>query len=358
MRAFYILYSFLQYVLQGIFKFTPLGNLRVSFRDSLASPVNGVYAPPVVVQVEDRDPTGVSLAGINYSGINKNNFGFINRETIAETGWIDLNNRFYMPELMRFGQTDPIIEGQEHLSLYQYGWNNPVLNSDPNGDCPSCPQGAEAAKVYATGAVVNNNDGSWTWTGSEWKDNNASPHSIAAGTQVMPEVTGFWGSVDQFWNGNRRFGDGREVNSEGILTDRYKPITGDPPGIGIGKIGTAIKIGGSFRKILGAYSWSSTRIAQAAKELLNGKTVIKVASRAEAEELFLGLFQGKGFKNTTGMSAKEAKDFIGKASTYHWDDAVDDAGRLMNHSSSNAHGLMKHLQIHDETGKIIRIFFE
>ena len=44
-----------------------------------------------------------------------------------------------MPELMRFGQTDPIIKGQEHLSLYQYGWNNPVRFSDPNGNfCIPC----------------------------------------------------------------------------------------------------------------------------------------------------------------------------------------------------------------------------
>jgi RHS repeat-associated protein len=105
----------------------------------LAAPVNGVYAPPVITQIDERDPTGVSLAGLNYANENKNNFGFINRETIAETGWIDLNNRFYMPDLMRFGQTDPIIEGQEHLSLYQYGWNNPVRFSDPNGDFPCIP---------------------------------------------------------------------------------------------------------------------------------------------------------------------------------------------------------------------------
>lgn len=36
-------------------------------------------------------------------------------------------------------RTDPIIEGQEHLSLYQYGWNNPVRFSDPNGTCPVEP---------------------------------------------------------------------------------------------------------------------------------------------------------------------------------------------------------------------------
>ena len=80
------------------------GNLRLSFRDSLVA-----GKPPVITQIDERDPTGVSLAGLNYANQNKNSFGFINRETIAETGWIDLNNRFYMPELMRFGDRKSVV---------------------------------------------------------------------------------------------------------------------------------------------------------------------------------------------------------------------------------------------------------
>lgn len=130
------------------------GNLRLSFRDSLAAPVNGVYAPPIITQITEQDPTGVALAGLNYANQNKNNFGFINRETIAEMGWIDLNNRFYMPDLMRFGQTDPITEGQENYSLYQYGYNNPVLNSDPNGNCIICPAIPFLPEIVAGATVV------------------------------------------------------------------------------------------------------------------------------------------------------------------------------------------------------------
>ena len=39
---------------------------------------------------------------------------------------------------MRFGQVDPVTATQENYSTYQYGWNNPVLRSDPNGDLPCC----------------------------------------------------------------------------------------------------------------------------------------------------------------------------------------------------------------------------
>jgi hypothetical protein len=45
-------------------------------------------------------------------------------------------NRQFDNIIGRFTRIDPITEGQEHLSLYQYGWNNPILKSDPNGQIP------------------------------------------------------------------------------------------------------------------------------------------------------------------------------------------------------------------------------
>jgi hypothetical protein len=45
----------------------------------------------------------------------------------------------YEPPLGRFTSVDPVTASQESLSTYQYGWNNPVLRSDRNGDCPNCP---------------------------------------------------------------------------------------------------------------------------------------------------------------------------------------------------------------------------
>ena len=75
---------------------------------------------------------------ITRNPLNFNKHQFLNRETQFETGLIDLKNRQYNPQTGRFTSQDPIIDGQEHLSLYQYGWNNPVLQSDADGLYPCC----------------------------------------------------------------------------------------------------------------------------------------------------------------------------------------------------------------------------
>ncbi len=115
-----------------------LGNLRVSFRDSLAAPVNGVYAPPIVVQVSETDPWGMILAQISYvNNQNKiNNFDFTNRErqTDFDLGVMALGARMYDPIVPRFWSTDPKIEaGQFGLTPYHYSFNNPIRFSDPDG---------------------------------------------------------------------------------------------------------------------------------------------------------------------------------------------------------------------------------
>jgi RHS repeat-associated protein len=119
-----------------------LGNLRVSFRDSSAAPVGGVYKPPVLVQVNDYDPWGMVLDQISFvNNQNKiNNFDYSNRERQTEFGLnvMALGARMYDPLLGRFWSVDPVTENQENYSPYQYGWNNPVLRNDPNGDCPVC----------------------------------------------------------------------------------------------------------------------------------------------------------------------------------------------------------------------------
>lgn len=111
--------------------------------------------------------------------------------------------------------------------------------------------------------------------------------------------------------------------------------------------------GGSTGNVLRTIQWSSSRLKKIGDQIASGnipKGGIKVNSKAEAEEIFMNVFHGKGYKNTTGMTTLDMKDkFLypnGKAGTYHWD------------LHDTMHGGVPHLQIHPHQGKgIIRIFF-
>ncbi len=52
----------------------------------------------------------------------------------------DFNARTYDQQIGRFIQADPASEesGQESLSPYHFGLNNPVRYADPDGKCPPC----------------------------------------------------------------------------------------------------------------------------------------------------------------------------------------------------------------------------
>ena len=120
-------------------------DLRVAFRDSLglAVPTQSVF----------YDPFGQELRGLSFESnpATKNNFKFLGRESLPEIGLVDLQKRWYDPVIGRFISVDPSpdVEGQESLSPYQYSWNNPVLRSDPNGDCPNCVTAGIGAGIGA-----------------------------------------------------------------------------------------------------------------------------------------------------------------------------------------------------------------
>jgi hypothetical protein len=95
----------------------------------------------------------------------------------------------YDPTRGQFTSVDALADhpNQVRFSPYTAFWNNPVRYTDPDGNCPSCPQGDEAAKLYAAGANVTNKDGSWTWTGKEWQD-------APMVSQYKPDMADNWSS--------------------------------------------------------------------------------------------------------------------------------------------------------------------
>lgn len=63
--------------------------------------------------------------------------------------------------------------------------------------------------------------------------------------------------------------------------------------------------------IAGVMPWSSKSVRDATKLLESGAKEVQVASRSEAEELFLGQYQANGYRNTIGMSPVETKRIFG-----------------------------------------------
>jgi hypothetical protein len=104
--------------------------------------------------------------------------------------------------------------------------------------------------------------------------------------------------------------------------------------------------------------WFSSGSRQAARAIEAGETSIKVATRDEASEVVWRLYGSQGFLNTTGRTGADVRAILGtKAGTYHWDEAIDAAGRVAGHGVDNVHGALPHVQIHLQNRELLRILF-
>ena len=125
------------------------GNYTAQYylKDHLGSVRQVISETGTVLQETEYYPFGLA---VNRTSGN-NNYRFLGREDQPQTNWVDLMKRMYDPPTVRFTSVDPSpdIAGQESLTPYQYGWNNPVLRSDPNVDCPNCVTGAIGAGIGA-----------------------------------------------------------------------------------------------------------------------------------------------------------------------------------------------------------------
>ncbi|WP_428661354.1 DUF6443 domain-containing protein [Runella sp.] len=114
-----------------------LGNLRLSFRDSLTA-----GAPPVVTQESHLGPWGETLSALSYQNVPQRNFfDFTNheRQTDFNLEIIDAKARMYDPLVPRMWGIDPLAEKFYAWSPYNYAFNNPVRFIDPTGMGPDDP---------------------------------------------------------------------------------------------------------------------------------------------------------------------------------------------------------------------------
>lgn len=141
-----------------------LENVRLVYDES-GKDIHRTNYYPFGLAVDRNNPVTTQAARNSV-----NRYLFIEREIQIGTGYMDLIRRFYDPATGRFMQVDPVVETQEHLSVYQYGWNNPTTQSDPNGDCPNCIAAAIGAGVGAligggieAGTQIYRNGGVSNW---------------------------------------------------------------------------------------------------------------------------------------------------------------------------------------------------
>lgn len=110
-----------------------LGNIRLSFRDSLAAPVNNIYFPPVITQISSPEPFGLDIKELKFENSIENFYKFQGKEKINALGWHDFGARMYDPAIGRWNAVDIMAEKTFHLSPYIFANNNPINMIDRDG---------------------------------------------------------------------------------------------------------------------------------------------------------------------------------------------------------------------------------
>ncbi|MER7250319.1 polymorphic toxin-type HINT domain-containing protein [Kribbella sp. NPDC000426] len=188
-----------------------------------------------------------------------------------------------------------------------------------------------------------------------WVHRDALSVLVVDGEQLTTtEDHPFWSVTDgRFERADQLAADEQVLGADGRLVRVSEPLA-----LGGVDLAYNLSVEGIHTYHVGAHEvlvhntcipWSSSKMGRVAGQLQRGAESATVANRSQAEELFLRLYQGKGYRNTTGMSGKEARDFFGsKAGTYHWHTELTPG---LKHSGS------PHLQVHQPDGAIVRIFY-
>ncbi len=110
-----------------------LGNIRLSYKDANK---DGTITTSEIVEEKNYYPFGLQHKGYNFA-INgrKHNYGYNGQEFDESLGLnvSEMTFRQYDPAIGRFNVIDAAAELAQNWTPYRFGFNNPVLFSDPSG---------------------------------------------------------------------------------------------------------------------------------------------------------------------------------------------------------------------------------
>jgi RHS repeat-associated protein len=137
-----------------------LGNGRVYYTDLNA---DGAITTADILQDNHYYPFGLNHTDPrrNTGGLGVNKYQYNGKELVDDDGlgWNHYGARCYDAAVGRWWVVDKLLDEPEQIdkSPFAYGWDNPVKEIDPDGNCPSCFFGALAgAAVEYTGQVIAN----------------------------------------------------------------------------------------------------------------------------------------------------------------------------------------------------------
>jgi len=119
-----------------------LGNTRLTFTDKDGDgtiEISDDVETTEVLQENHYYPFGLSLNGewIKNPG-REDKYQYNGKELNEDFGlnWYDYGARWYMPDIARWGQVDPLAEKMASWSPFNYSFNNPIRFIDPDGTIP------------------------------------------------------------------------------------------------------------------------------------------------------------------------------------------------------------------------------
>jgi RHS repeat-associated protein len=117
------------------YAFVFVSNEHFNYVDVYFDDATVTHTPSQIVSNSDYFPFGLSYNSMERTGSLEQKYLYNGKELQDEMAlnWYDYGARMYMPEIGRWGVTDPLAEKARRWTPYRYAFNNPLRFIDPDG---------------------------------------------------------------------------------------------------------------------------------------------------------------------------------------------------------------------------------